>query len=316
MVTPPMLAVTGASGFLGMHFVRAANERGYAVREFGRKPSGEPAAWRAFDLADREPLDPAALAGMTAVVHFAAHIPRDMYDAGEAERCFNRNALGTLRLMDAAQAAGVQRFVHLVGANAYASGVAAPDESAQLLPTHRGTFYLMSKVCQEAFAAHHAVNSGMSVAALRVSTPYSAARGTGPIAGFTRTLLAGEPLRIANGGRYGTDWIEVADVVAAVFIALEKGVTGPLNVGSGIRTTLAELAQRLTQVLAIPAPQIELEPVDRPLDIGFPALNIDRIGTRGFMPANLNDVLARDVETLRKAALAFNETKIRQGSNA
>jgi UDP-glucose 4-epimerase len=299
MVEAPLLAVTGATGFLGQHVVRAASERGYRLRFLGRSaPTEADSAWRHFDLADTAPLDPKALEGVDAVIHLAAYIPRNKKDGSEAETCFHRNALGTLRLMQAAHEAGVPRFIHTVGANAYAPGQDRPDETAQMLPTHRGTFYLMSKVTQEAFATNFGQANGMRVCALRVSTPCGPAQQTGVIASFTRSLIGGELLQLANGGRYGTDWVDADDVAAALFIALEKDEVGPLNVGSGVRTTMAEVADMIARALGVTDARVELLPFDDPFDLGFPALNIDRIRRLGYMPAAMPAVIERCVAAL------------------
>lgn len=298
MVIARTVAMTGGSGFLGQHVVREARRRGHAVRLLGRqKPDGAGVGWALFDLDDQAPLDPAVLAGVDAIVHLAAYIPRDQRDPAEAARCFDRNALGTLRLVIAARAAGVPQFLHTVSANAYAPGIEHPTEAAQMLPWRRGTFYLASKVAQETFAAH-AAQGGPVVAALRLSTVYGPGEAGGVIPSFARTLLAGERLPLFNGGRHATDWVEVSDVVSAIFLILDEEAGGAFNVGSGIRVAVRDVAELIAGQLGTDKALIEPMPIDDPSDPGFPALDIARLRALGFAPAPVAEGLARVLPTL------------------
>ena len=69
-----LVAVTGATGFIGQHLVRELPRRGYQVRVLLRRPSPEamsaPSAVIA-NLADRKGMA-AALAGVNAIVHSSA----------------------------------------------------------------------------------------------------------------------------------------------------------------------------------------------------------------------------------------------------
>lgn len=298
MVGRPVLAVTGATGFVGRRFIEGAVSAGYAIRPLRRRltvDAESDAISIPFDLADPNGIDPALLDGVDAVVHLAAYIPRDQHDSSEAKACFDRNALGTLRLLQAARIAGVPRFVHTVSANAYTLGQDQPNEAAQMLPTGRGAYYLTSKIAQESFAAVAAQGGGPSVTALRLSSVYGASQTSGVILSFLRTLLAGDVLLLANDGRYGTDWVDVDDVVAAIHLVLAGPGPSALNVGSGIRVTLADMATRLADLANANLSLIRREPFDDLHDTGFPALNIDRIRALGYEPTPIRTTLARIV---------------------
>ncbi|MDB5582192.1 MAG: hypothetical protein JWR80_7368 [Bradyrhizobium sp.] len=69
-----MVAVTGATGYIGRAVVDQLVRDGVAVVALSRRPSSTSADWRRYDLG--EPLDSGALAGVTAVIHLAAETDR------------------------------------------------------------------------------------------------------------------------------------------------------------------------------------------------------------------------------------------------
>ncbi|MBY3051168.1 NAD-dependent epimerase/dehydratase family protein [Rhizobium laguerreae] len=95
----PRLIITGSTGYIGARLVAMARERGFDVVELGRRPV---AAWRIGD-------EPASsdLQGAVGLVHLA-HSWATPPEAAEEE---NVNISGTLKLAEAAKAAGVPRFV-------------------------------------------------------------------------------------------------------------------------------------------------------------------------------------------------------------
>ena len=112
-VNRPLIALTGATGFIGQHLLRELPKRGYRLRVLLRRPSVVPmesASAVVGDLARPQNMA-AALADVDAVIHSAgiAHamsgLPEDDY------RMLNTEA--TIGLARAAQRAGAKRFVFL-----------------------------------------------------------------------------------------------------------------------------------------------------------------------------------------------------------
>jgi nucleoside-diphosphate-sugar epimerase len=109
----PVVALTGATGFIGQYLLSELPKRGYRLRLLLRRPSTIPlqsASAVIGDLARAQNMSQ-ALAGVDAVIHSAgiAHamsgVPEDDY------RLLNTEA--TIRLAQAAQRAGARRFVFL-----------------------------------------------------------------------------------------------------------------------------------------------------------------------------------------------------------
>lgn len=106
------VAVVGATGFVGSHVVARLADAGHQVVGIGRT-GRRVASWpasvesRAADVESGRGLE-AALQGADAVVHLVA-IPRE-----SGGRTFDEvNVGGTRRVVQAASAAGIRRFVHL-----------------------------------------------------------------------------------------------------------------------------------------------------------------------------------------------------------
>lgn len=104
-----MLAMTGATGFVGRATMRQAVAAGWHVRALTRRPQPERAGvtWIAGALDQSDSLAEMA-AGADAVMHIAGvvNVPtRAAFEAG--------NATATANVVDAARRAGVTRFVHV-----------------------------------------------------------------------------------------------------------------------------------------------------------------------------------------------------------
>lgn len=102
-----MLAVTGATGFVGQALLDQALAEGTPIRALARKPQ-EPRGgveWVQGDLDAKDQLR-ALVRGTEAVVHVAGVVN----DAAQFER---GNVLGTLAVIEAMKAEGAQRLVHV-----------------------------------------------------------------------------------------------------------------------------------------------------------------------------------------------------------
>jgi NADH dehydrogenase len=106
------IAIVGATGFVGSHLVPHLVKAGHQLIAISRSGTRH-ANWtdaveaRAADVTTGAGLDE-ALAGAHAVVHLVA-IPRET----KGRRFEEVNVHGTRRVADAAQRAGIRRFVHL-----------------------------------------------------------------------------------------------------------------------------------------------------------------------------------------------------------
>ncbi len=228
------IAVTGAAGFVGTHVCRALSEAGWKVRGMVRNP--EQAARRLAnlniefavgDLRDTGYLQE-ALSGCEAVIHLAAIA---MERGGQSYEQINTKI--TIDLLDAAQAAGVTRFLHM---SQNGSDSASPYA------------FLKSKgVAQDAVA-----NSSLQWTIFRPSVIF------GPEDEFVNVLarmarLTPVVFPVPGGGKATFQPIHVDDVAAAVRSALTQPDTigGIYPLGGPAPLTLREMAQRIVMAMRI-----------------------------------------------------------------
>lgn len=114
-----MLAVTGATGFVGQALLDHAAAAGVEVRALARQPQAARVGvdWIAGDLAETAALQ-RLVAGAEAVVHIAGVI-----NAPDAAGFEHGNVAGTLNLVEAAVTARVPRFVHVSSLSAREPGL-------------------------------------------------------------------------------------------------------------------------------------------------------------------------------------------------
>ena len=103
------LAITGGTGFVGSHLIEAALGAGHAVNALTRReqPPRDGVNWIAGDLASRDALEKLVV-DADAIIHVAGTI-----NAPNAQGFEQGNVAGTLAMLAAATAGGVQRFVHV-----------------------------------------------------------------------------------------------------------------------------------------------------------------------------------------------------------
>src|SRR5918911_5214774 len=112
-MTGPLVALTGATGFIGRHLLRELPQRGYRVRVLLRRPAELPPEASGAVVGDlaRPQNMAAALSGVDAVIH-SAGIAHAMSGAPEDDYPV-LNTQATIRLARAAEKARAKRFVFL-----------------------------------------------------------------------------------------------------------------------------------------------------------------------------------------------------------
>jgi len=260
--------VTGGAGFIGSHLCQKLLDEGYSVRALddlsvGKKENIPPGC----EFIQGSILDEAAVGAacrdMDALFHQAARVTirgsvENFYEDAET------NLMGTLRLLRAAAAHGVRRFI-------YASSMAVYADSEKPVPvsedyqTIPASPYGIAKLAAEQYVLMMAPALGIESVVLRYFNTFGTRQTFTPYVGvitiFITRLLQQQDITIFGDGLQVRDFVHVSDIVQANLVALTKpAATGRIfNVGSGRGTNVLQLANLLKDRL-YPSAKIEFAP--------------------------------------------------------
>ncbi|MBO6938881.1 MAG: NAD-dependent epimerase/dehydratase family protein [Deltaproteobacteria bacterium] len=215
--------VTGGSGFIGQHLLRALADAGHSARAMARSDrSAETVSALGAEPSrcDLETVSAADLEECDAVVHAAAYVepygPRERFEA--------INIGGTQRMLDAAREAGCGRFVH-VGTEAVlfcGPPLEDVDETHPYPTEHR---FLYSETKAEAERRVLAANAeGFATLSIRPRFVWGPGDTT-VLPQILEAANAGAWLWMAKG-RSRTSTTHVTNLIDALLIAIERGPGG------------------------------------------------------------------------------------------
>jgi nucleoside-diphosphate-sugar epimerase len=171
------VAVTGATGYVGRFIISRLVDVGVEVRAW-RRPSSDlrglpdGVEWVDGELSSRSAAS-ALVKGADALVHAAlAHVP-GRYRGGEGidlPSYLELNVGGSLALMAAARAAGVNRCVVLSSRAVFGAAMVGPIADDH--PLSPDTHYGASKAALEAFVRSWGMGEGWAIAAIRPTGVY------------------------------------------------------------------------------------------------------------------------------------------------
>lgn len=245
--------VTGSTGLLGAHVVRELVRRGHAVRALVRPGrSATPPPSPAVELAEGDLSDEAslrrALRGCEGAVHAAGFLATSPAEHG-TERA--TNVEGTTRFLRAAQAADVQRLVHVSSM----AGVGFAREPVPLAETSRwntgelGLAHFDAKKESEERALAGAW-AGMELCVVNLGTLLGS-RDDGRTHALVAALRAGR-LRASPAG--GASALDAEDAARGCATALERGRRGERYLLGGTNVSWHALDTALARELGVAEP--------------------------------------------------------------
>jgi UDP-glucose 4-epimerase len=239
------ILVTGCAGFIGSHLVDALLARGHRVSILDNLTTGflanvnPKATLFEGDVRERSTVFGAFQTEPPEVVfHLAAQadVRRSMddpvFDASV-------NLIGSLHLLEAAKRHGTTRFVFAsTGGAIYGEPASLPvDEDAVPRPL---SCYGAAKLSVEHYLDIYATY-GLRTTVLRFANVYGPRQNpkgeAGVVAIFAELLFEGKRPTIFGDGSKTRDYVYVGDIVRANLMAMEKGIDGTFNLGTGRRVT-------------------------------------------------------------------------------
>ncbi len=188
-----------------------------------------------------------AMAGIDGVFHFAALWLLQCHEFPRS--AFETNVRGTFNVLDACVHQKVKRLVISSSASVYGDAVEEPMTENH--PFNNKNFYGATKICGEAMARAYHHRYGLEYVGLRYMNVYGPRqdyRGA-YIAVIMKMLDAidrGEGPTILGDGSEAFDFVAVEDCAQANVRAMSADVVDRFyNVGTGKRTTLKQIAEKL-----------------------------------------------------------------------
>jgi dihydroflavonol-4-reductase len=277
--------VTGATGFLGAHVVRALLGRGHDVVALARgkgdgganaaAPDDPRVVVRRGDVLDAAGVRDAA-AGCDGVFHCAGIVSRRAEDAEELHRV---HVTGTRTALDACKAAGVRRAVvastsGTVGVSKDPDFVATEDDEAPIGLLQRWPYYRAKLFAERAALAMNAPPAFEVVCVCP-----SLLLGPGDVRGSStedvRLFLERKIPAVPAGG---LAYVDARDAAEAMCLAMERGTAGARYLVSASNVTVREFFARLGRLSGVAAPAL---PMPRSPEVSRFAMDLgERIAKR------------------------------------
>jgi UDP-glucose 4-epimerase len=254
------ILVTGGAGFIGSHVAEAYREAGHHVAAvdalLGAAPDRTPAGVRLYRVDIRRPelADVFREERPEVVAHLAAqaNVRQSLADPlSDAET----NVLGTLRVLELSARHGVTQVIFSSTAGAlYGEPQTLPvREDHPVLPTSP---YGLHKFLGEQYMLYYRRVHGLNTVILRYGNVYGPRQApeteAGVVAIFTEAFLSGRRPVIFGDGTQVRDFVFVGDVADANLRALGRVIPDPVHIGTGVGTSVNELAAQLRALTDAP----------------------------------------------------------------
>jgi dihydroflavonol-4-reductase len=250
--------VTGGSGFIGSHLVRALAERGDELRLLARRSSSlDHLAGIEFERAYGDVTDRRAVRRATAGVERVFHVAgTTSLRASDRERVFDVNVRGTRVVLEEALGAGVERAVFT--SSVAAIGPARPrgtvDENHVFDAGHLGIPYVNSKHEAEVEALRLAAR-GLPVVCVNPSFCFGPDDPKGTSMRLIRRFLLRQIPAYVEGG---LNVVDVRDVARGHLQADRKGQPGERYILGARNFTFDRLFADLARISGVEPPAVKL----------------------------------------------------------
>ena len=248
------ILVTGGAGFIGSHVVDCYVAAGHEVvvvdnLASGRRDLVNPGA-KLYVTDLRSPrLAEVFRAERPEVVNHHAAQAEVRRSVADPVQDASVNVLGALNLLACCRRFGVSRVIYAAtGGAVYGDTLTLPTPEDH--PPRPTSPYGVSKLAVEHYLACLETLYGTRALSLRYANVYGPRQNplgeAGVVAIFAYQLLRREPVTINGDGEQTRDYVYVGDVAEANLLALKQpNVTGVLNIGTGVETSVNELFERL-----------------------------------------------------------------------
>jgi len=256
------ILVTGADGFIGSHLTQELVRRGHDVRAFVYYNSFNSWGWldqapagikRNLDVFAGDIRDPhgvrLAMEGCQVVLHLAALIAIP-YSYHSPDTYIDTNVKGTLNVVQAARALGIEKVVHTSTSEVYGTARFVPITEEH--PLQGQSPYSASKIGADQIAMSFNASFGTPVATIRPFNTYGPRQSARAVIPTIITQIANGKRSLKLGSLHPTrDFNYVADTVAG-FIAVaeaDNAVGEVINIGSNYEISIGETVSMIAELM-------------------------------------------------------------------
>jgi dihydroflavonol-4-reductase len=250
--------ITGAGGFIGSHLVDSQLEQGHEVRavdlhlDLLQHQSANPH----LEALQGDITDENFLKNIVTDIDIVYHLASAHLDVSLSDEHYRRvNVGGTLSLLEAAQQAGVKRFVHCSSVGVIGDVENSPaDETTECHPTN---IYERTKLEGEREALAYSRRTGFPVVVMRPAWVY------GPrcprTAKLMRTISKGRFFFFGDGQNMRHP-VYISDAVQALELcANADGVNGEVFIiGGELAVPVSELVDVMSKEMGVRSPKLHL----------------------------------------------------------
>ena len=243
--------VTGAAGFIGSNLVPELLKLGHSVLvldNFSNSspenlPSSPEITIRQGDVCIYQDVL-SAVKQADVVFHMAAQVG-NVLSMERPQTDLITNVVGTINLLQACHEQNLKQIVYSSSSAIFGETKYIPVDEAH--PKDPMSPYGLSKYAAERYCLILGAEYGLRIACLRYFNVYGALQHFNPYGNvlpiFAEKVLEGQPFTIYGDGEQTRDFIDVRDIVRANLLAMQHEANGVFNIGTGVATTVNQLAK-------------------------------------------------------------------------
>ena len=250
--------VTGGAGFIGSHLVDKLLAMGHKVIVLDNETSDGHDKYYWNDYATNYPVDIRTfwhIADKFRGVDYVFHLAAKASVQASIDRpldTMETQVMGTANVLEAARAAGVEKFIYSSTSACYGNNNPIPN--TEIMREDPLNAYAIGKLCGEQLVKAYYHLYGMKTVAFRYTNVYGErARHVGSyapcVSKFIKMKKEGQPLTIFGDGEQRRDFIHVSDVVNANAVVTFEELDNwgeVYNIGYGENWSVNEIANAIS----------------------------------------------------------------------
>lgn len=297
--------ITGASGFVGSHFLRVLSSA--AALTIGTSLNNVDEKTYRTNLLHLEELTKLCEKfNFNVLVHCAALDGNSDFKSKNLVRVMDENISMARNIFTACSLTGIKDIVLVSSAEVYANEAGSPiteDSDYRKHFNNSGSGYAYAKIFSEIMAKMYSQQYGINIFIVRPTNIYGpndnfSGSVSKVIPSMIRNALLDNPIEIWGDGTQVRDFIFVEDMVRVVLNMVSENRIDLLNISTGQTSTILELAE---MIISLSGSRSEIKLFkNRPTGVHSRVLDTSTVsGFIDFCPTNLIDGLRETVTWFR-----------------